>query len=47
MTMGGGAWVGGGSAHKPLGIDIGASAIKAVQVRRTGHAAKIAKTFFM
>jgi type IV pilus assembly protein PilM len=47
MTIGGGAWIGGGGANKPLGIDIGASAIKAVQVKRSGHTAKIAKTFLM
>lgn len=47
MTMGGGAWIGGGSAHKPLGIDVGASTIKAVQVKRSGHAAKIVKAFLV
>lgn len=47
MTIGGGTWIGGGGAHKPLGIDIGASAIKAVQIKRSGHTAKIVKTFLM
>lgn len=46
MTHKGGAWIGGG-AHKPLGIDIGASAIKAVQVKRSGHTAKVVKTFLV
>ncbi len=44
MTTWGGAWIGGGNARRPLGIDIGASAIKAVQVRRSGHTIKIVAT---
>ncbi|MEJ2744775.1 MAG: type IV pilus assembly protein PilM [bacterium] len=47
MTIGGGTWIGGGGAHKPLGIDIGASTIKAVQVKKSGHTAKIVKTLLM
>jgi len=45
MNRGIGAWIGGRSARRPLGIDIGASAIKAVKVRRSGHTAKIVKTY--
>lgn len=47
MTRESGAWMGGGAAHRPLGIDIGASAIKAVQVRRSGHTVKIVKTYLV
>lgn len=47
MTIGGGAWIGGGSAHKPIGIDIGASAVKAVQVKRSGHTARVVNTLIV